>query len=102
MTRENAVKKLIEIATERFNSGRGIMINDIPFYNMGRKLSMEIKEDDNGKLHSVAIMLGVTTVSYITADTINEINVDFHNMLLESGSRVYGYINNEHFEVNDV
>lgn len=98
MTRENAVRKLIEIAKEKFNAGRGISINDVPFYNMGHALVMEIKEDDNGKLRGVAIMLGVTTVSYILADMIKEINVDFHNILLEGKSHVYGYINNEYFE----
>lgn len=98
MTRESAVRKLMEVAKEKFNSGSGIMINDIPFFNYGHKLEMKINEDANGMFHSADISLGVTTVSYITADLIHEINVDFGNILLEDGSHVYGYINNEHFE----
>lgn len=98
MTRESAVRKLMEIAKEKFNAGKSIMINDIPFFNYGRMLEMNITEDANGMLHSVNIMFGVTTMSYITADLIKEINVDFSNILLDDAGHVYGYINNEHFE----
>lgn len=98
MTREDAVRKLMEVAKERFNAGKGIIINDVPFFNYGCMLEMKITEDANGMFHSMEILLGPTTVSYITADLIREINVDFSNILLENGSYAYGYINNEHFE----
>lgn len=97
MTKEYAVRKLMEVAKERFNAGRGITVNNIPFYNYGTKLKMEINEDVDGKVYSMAIMLGVTTVSHILVDEINEIHVDFYNILLEDNGRVFGFINNKHF-----
>lgn len=98
MTRENAVRKLMEVAKEKFNAGKGIMINDIPFYNFGGKLEMRVNENTHGGVHSVAIMLGESTISYIMGDLIKEINVDFHNILLEDLGKVYGYIGNDYFE----
>ena len=99
MTREKAIRKLMEVAKERFNSGKGIMINDIPFYNFGRKLEMKIIVDDDGNVASVDIMIGCHTVVDITCDVIREINVDFNNMLLEGVEKVFGHIDGEYFEI---
>ena len=98
MTREYAVRKLMEVAKEKFNAGKSVIINGIPFCNYSHELEMIITEDANGCVRYVSILLGVSTVAYIPVDIIREINVDFGNILLEDLGHVYGYINNEHFE----
>lgn len=99
MTRENAVRKLMEVARDTFNNGRGVQINDIPFYNFGCKLEMQLKMDSHDNIHSVAIMLGESTVTYFLGDMIKEIFVDFSNTLEITNEKTYGWVNGEYFRI---
>ena len=94
MTREDAIRKLMVVAKERFNTGKSVMINGVPFFNYGHELEMEINEDDD----IMAIMSGPFSVTYLKYDMINEINMDFSNILLDNDGHVFGYINDEYFE----
>lgn len=98
MTRENAIRELMEVAVEKFNLGGVILINDIPFDNLGRNLEMSINDDYECSSYSVDIMFGEINISHIMMHTIKEIGVDYDNILIADLGKVFGYINGKRFE----